>query len=161
MKNLLNWVFEYEENAPKSNLLIRIMAGWIFFWEGVIKFVFQNQGVGRFTKIGFPVPEFTSTFVALLEIIGGLLLIFGFYTRLITIPFIIEMLVAMLSTKIAIFMGSSPLAPPPGPPLTGFYAVLHEFRSELSQLICCLYLMLNGPGPLSLDAVFFRKKTPL
>jgi uncharacterized membrane protein YphA (DoxX/SURF4 family) len=72
-------------------------VGWVFFWEGVIKFVFQNQGIGRFTKIGFPIPEFTATFVALLEIIGGLLLIFGFYTRLITIPFIIEMLVAMLS----------------------------------------------------------------
>jgi len=158
MNNLIKWIFRYEESAPKSNIIIRILVGWVFLWEGVIKFVFQNQGIGRFTKIGFPVPEFTATFVAILEIIGGLFLIFGLYTRLISIPFITEMLVAMLSTKIAIFLGTSPLALPPGPPQAGFFAVLHEFRSEFAQLMCCLYLIINGPGPLSLDAIIFRKK---
>ena len=33
------------------------MVGWVFFWECVIKFVFVNQGVGRFTKLGMPMPE--------------------------------------------------------------------------------------------------------
>ena len=158
MINSVSELLNYKEGA-QSNILLRIMAGSVFFWEGLIKFVFQNQGVGRFTKIGFPIPEFTSTFVALLEIIGGLLLIFGLFTRVICIPFIIEMFIAMLSTKITMFLGTSPLALPPSPPVSGFWAVLHEVRSEYAQLICCLYLLINGPGRMSLDAIFFRKKS--
>ena len=157
MKNLLNWVFEYEETAPKSNLLIRILVGWVFFWEGVIKFVFPNQGVGRFTKIGIPLPEIMSNFVAVLEIVGGLMLILGLFTRLISIPFIIQMTVAILSTKIAVFLGTSPLALPPAPPQTGFFAMLHESRTDFAQIICSIFLLIVGPGAWSLDAV--RKKS--
>jgi hypothetical protein len=40
----------------------------------LLKFVYANQGVGRFTKLGMAVPEFTATFVGVLEIVGGLLL---------------------------------------------------------------------------------------
>jgi hypothetical protein len=47
------------------------MAGTVFFWEGVMKFVFANQGVGRFTKLGFPAPHFTATADGWFEIIGG------------------------------------------------------------------------------------------
>jgi len=35
-------------------LIIRLLAGGVFFWEGMLKFVYANQGVGRFTKLGFP-----------------------------------------------------------------------------------------------------------
>ncbi len=93
-----------------------MMAGAVFFWEGILKFVYANQGVGRFTKLGLPFPVFTANFVGGLEIGGGLLLILGLGTRLITIPFIIEMLVAMLSTKPRLFLGTLPLPPPPVPP---------------------------------------------
>ena len=82
-----------------------------------MKFAFPNQGVGRFTKLGFPVPHFTATADAWLEIVGGTLLLAGFLTRLIAVPFIIEMLVAMASTKIPLYLGTSPLPlPPPSPP---------------------------------------------
>ncbi|HET9990691.1 MAG TPA: DoxX family membrane protein, partial [Kofleriaceae bacterium] len=50
------------------------------------------------------------------EIIGGLLLIAGLCTRLIAVPFIVEMIVAILVTKVALFLGTSPLPPPPSPP---------------------------------------------
>jgi uncharacterized membrane protein YphA (DoxX/SURF4 family) len=60
--------------------------GWINV-SGVV----QNQGVGRFTKIGIPEPGPMAHFVAILEIVGGLLLVSGFLTRLIAIPFVIEM----------------------------------------------------------------------
>jgi hypothetical protein len=39
--------------------------------------------------------------------------LFSFLTRLIVVPFIIEMVVAMLSTKIALYLETSPLPPPP------------------------------------------------
>ena len=77
----------------------------------------------------------------------------GLGTRLIAIPFVIEMLVAMLSTKPALFLGTSPLPLPPAPPQIGMWAVLHEVRSEFAQLMSCLFLLIAGPGPWSLDAL--------
>jgi len=133
-------------------MLIRLMAGAVFFWEGILKFVYVNQGVGRFTKLGIPFPLVTAPFVGWLEIIGGLLLMLGLGTRLMAVPLIIEMLVAMLSTKPRLFLGTLPLPPPPVPPQVGIWAVLHEIRSEYAQLMCCLFLLLSGPGPRSLDA---------
>src|ERR1035438_8562530 len=100
MNKIIDWFVDSPITGPKSTVLLRLMAGGVFFWEGIMKFVFVNQGVGRFTKLGMPFPHFTSDFVACLEIVGGLLLLSGFLTRLISIPFIIEMIVAILSTKI-------------------------------------------------------------
>jgi len=129
------------------------MAGGVFFWEGVLKFVYVNQGVGRFTKLGMPVPGFTADFVGILEIVGGMMLLSGFLTRVIAVPFVIEMLVAMLSTKISLYLGTSPLPAPPSPPQVGIWAVLHEVRSEYAQLLTVLFLGINGPGTWSLDAL--------
>lgn len=139
-------------SAPRATILLRIMAGSVFLWEGIMKFVFPNLGIGRFTKLGFPYPGFTAGFVAWVEIIGGILMILGWITRPVAIAFIIEMLTAMLSTKIRLFAGNYPLALPPSPPQTGFWAVLHEIRSEYAQLAISGFLFLAGPGPLSLDA---------
>src|SRR6476620_12297011 len=88
-------------SGPAATLLLRLMAGGVFLSEGILKFVYSNQGVGRFTKLGFPWPEATATFVGSLEIVGGLLLIAGRMTRVSAIPFIVEMIVAILSTKVA------------------------------------------------------------
>src|SRR5215470_11154880 len=155
------WMLHPPVDGPRANLAIRLMAGAVFLWEGILKFVYVNQGVGRFTKLGMPFPEATASFVGGLEIVGGILLILGLGTRLISIPFIIEMLVAMLSTKPRLFLGTLPLPPPPVPPQVGIWAVLHEIRSEYAQLMSCLFLLLAGPGPRSLDAalVAHRKAT--
>jgi uncharacterized membrane protein YphA (DoxX/SURF4 family) len=148
-----SWVRKPSVEAPRATLVIRAMAGAVFFWEGILKFVYVNQGVGRFTKLGLPFPVFTANFVGGLEIVGGLLLILGLGTRLIAIPFIIEMLVAMLSTKPRLFLGTLPLPPPPVPPQVGIWAVLHEVRSEYAQIMSCIFLLISGPGPWSLDAL--------
>jgi putative oxidoreductase len=156
MKNLYNWLVDSPVNGPSSTLLLRLMAGGVFFWEGILKFVYVNQGVGRFTKIGMPIPHFTAGFVGCLEVIGGLMILSGLMTRLIAVPFIIEMIVAILSTKISLYLGTSPLPLPPAPPQVGAWAVLHEIRSDYAQIMTVAFLLINGPGPWSLDALLRR-----
>jgi len=153
MNKAISWLMNPPTDGPKSTLLLRLMAGGVFFWEGLLKFVYANQGVGRFTKLGIPFPHFTATFIGGLEIVGGLLLLAGLTTRLIAIPFVVEMIVAILSTKISLFLGTSPLPLPPSPPQVGLWAVLHEVRSEYAQMLTVIFLMVNGPGKWSLDAV--------
>ena len=159
MKNQVSWLLHPPIDGPRATILIRVMAGTVFLWEGIMKFVFANQGVGRFTKLGFPFPHFTATADAWLEIIGGILIVSGLLTRAIAIPFIIEMLVAMASTKIPMYLGTSPLPLPPVPPQVGFWAVLHEIRSEYAQLASCAFFLLAGPGPWSVDAILSRRST--
>lgn len=157
MNKLLHWLLNPPTNGPASTLVLRLMAGGVFLWEGILKFVYLNQGVGRFTKLGMPFPVQTAHFVASLEIVGGLLLLCGLMTRAIAIPFLIEMVVAMLSTKISLYLGTSPLPLPPSPPRVGMWAVLHEVRSEYAQLLTAAFLMINGAGRWSLDAWIQRE----
>ena len=157
MKNVLTSLLYPPTEGPTSTLLLRLMAGGVFLWEGILKFVYANQGIGRFTKLGMPFPHVTADFVACLEIVGGLLLLSGLMTRLIAIPFIIEMIVAILSTKISLYLGTSPLPLPPAPPRIGMWAVLHEIRSDYAQLVTVAFLMVNGPGKWSLDAVLLPR----
>ncbi len=159
MKRLINWFFFPTLSAPRSTVLVRLMAGSVFFWEGILKFVYTNQGVGRFTKLGIPFPGPTAHFVAVLEIVGGLLVMAGFLTRVISVPFVIEMIVAILSTKISLYLGTSPLPLPPAPPKVGAWAVLHEIRSDYAQIMSVLFLLIAGPGPWSVDAILARLRT--
>jgi uncharacterized membrane protein YphA (DoxX/SURF4 family) len=157
LRSTLRSIFVPPLTAPGATWLIRVMVGAVFLSEGILKFVYTNQGVGRFTKLGLPVPEFTATFVGTLEIVGGLGLIFGLLTRGFAIAFIIEMIVAILSTKVSLYLGTSPLPAPPAPPTAGFWAVMHETRSDYAQLLTSLFLLVVGPGPLSLDALLQKQ----
>jgi putative oxidoreductase len=158
IKDFFRWLTNPPVDGPKSTLLLRVMAGGVFLWEGILKFTYVNQGVGRFTKLGMPFPHFTAGFVGWLEIVGGLLLLSGLMTRLIAIPFIVEMIVAILSTKISLYLGTYPLPLPPAPPQVGMWAVLHEVRSEYAQLLTSAFLMVNGPGKWSLDALLLKDR---
>jgi putative oxidoreductase len=157
MKKIFVWLMNPPTDGPRSILLLRLMAGGVFFWEGLLKFVYVNQGVGRFTKLGIPFPHFTATFIGYLEIFGGLLLLSGLMTRLVAIPFVAEMIVAILSTKISLYLGTSPLPLPQALPQVGFWAVLHEIRSDYAQIMTVIFLLVNGPGKWSLDAVLLRR----
>ncbi len=146
-------------SGPRATLAIRLMAGGVFLSEGILKFVYVNQGVGRFTRLGMPFPHVLAPAIAILEIAAGILLSSGLLTRLISVPMIIEMVVAILSTKVSLYLGTSPLPRPPAPPVMGWWAVLHESRSDYAQLLSCIFLLASGPGPWSLDAVLRRRPT--
>jgi putative oxidoreductase len=158
MKKVFNWFLDPPVTGPSAILIIRFMAGAVFFWEGILKFVYVNQGVGRFTKLGFPFPETTAHIIATGEIIGGLLIIFGLFTRITAFYFIVQMVVAVLSTKIDLYFGRSPLPMPPAPPKMGIWAVLHETRSDYAQILTCLFLLIEGAGRRSLDFIISTSK---
>lgn len=151
MKKIISWFVNPPVTGQSSILIIRIMTGSVFLWEGILKFVYVNQGVGRFTKLGFPFPETTAHMVAVGEIVGGLLLIVGLFTRVVAFYFIVQMIVAVSSTKIDLYFGRSPLPMPPAPPKMGIWAVLHEIRSDYAQILTCLFLLVEGSGRRSLD----------
>ena len=158
MNKIIKWLTNAPVNGSSYYLIIRLMAGGVFFFEGILKFVYTNQGVGRFTKLGFPIPETMAHFIGYFEIIGGLLLLLGLLTRPIALLFILEMIVAILSTKISLYLGTSPLPLPASPPKIGFWAVEHETRSDYAQLLSCLFLVIEGAGVLSLDYWFSKRK---
>jgi len=158
MKKLFEW-FRYPPVTGKSSIIIiRLMAGTVFFFEGILKFVYANQGIGRFTKLGFPFPEATAHIIAASEIMGGLLLLFGLFTRYVSFYFIVQMIVAVLSTKITLYLGTSPLPMPVVAPKIGFWAVEHESRSDFAQIMACLFLLIEGAGRLSLDFIISTSK---
>lgn len=158
MKKIFEW-FQYPPVTGSSSIIIiRLMAGAVFFFEGILKLIYTNQGFGRFTKLGFPFPETTAHIIATGEIIGGLLLMLGLFTRFVSFYFIIQMIVAVLSTKIGLYIGNSPLPLPAVPPKLGIWAVEHESRADFAQIMCCLFLLIEGAGRLSLDFIISASK---
>src|ERR1700675_4370575 len=87
-------------DAPAALILIRLIVGGVFLSEGIQKFLYPEAlGVGRFTKIGIPAPEIMAPFVGVCEIVCGLFFLLGLLTRFAAITMIIEMLVAISTTK--------------------------------------------------------------
>ena len=144
--------------APASTILIRLIVGAVFLSEGIQKFLFPAEtGAGRFAKIGIPSADVMGPFVGVVEIVCGTLILVGFLTRLAAIPLIINMLVAILSTKIPIlighgFWGFSLRAVPYG----GFWGMAHEARTDFAMLLGSLFLLIVGAGAGSVDARFSK-----
>jgi putative oxidoreductase len=155
----LDWLVAVPTWGPRSIVLIRVMAGGVFLWEGVLKFVFPNSlGVHRFQLIGIPAPELMAPFIGGLEIVAGVLLIAGFLTRPAAILLIADIVVAIVTTKIPLLMGTSRLPLPPVAPQLGFWAMLHEGRSDYAQLMFTAFLLIAGPGAWALDAIMARRR---
>ncbi len=127
-------------NADRAIVLIRFIVGFVFLTEGIQKFLFPEAlGVGRFTAIGIPIPQILAPFVGAVEIVFGLLIILGLATRLATIPLIINISVAILTTKIPILLHD------------GFWKMAHESRVDFSMLFGLVFILLVGPGKWSVD----------
>lgn len=142
------------KSAPGAAILIRVMVGAVFLAEGIQKFLYASQvGAGRFARIGIPGPELIAPLVGSIEIICGTLVLIGLLTRLAVLPLLGVMLVALVTTKLPILLGQS-IGPfqPRQASYYGFWGFAHESRTDFSMIMGCLFLLVAGPGPLSMDA---------
>jgi putative oxidoreductase len=129
---------------------VRLLAGPVFFLEGMKKFMFPAEwGVGRFEKIGIWNPPLTAPFVGTVETVCGLLLIIGLLTRPAALLLLIDISVAILTTKVPLGLHK------------GFWPAEAEARTDYSMFMACLFLMAVGAGALSLDAWWTRQRVPL
>jgi putative oxidoreductase len=134
--------------------LIRLLVGWVFLVEGILKYLWLDDlGVGRFASIGIPLPHFTAPFVGLAEIVCGALVIVGLFTRLAAIPLLIDISVAILSTKVPILLGRGYWRfSLPKLKHYGVLSMLHESRTDFSMWLGLMFLLIVGAGALSIDA---------
>jgi uncharacterized membrane protein YphA (DoxX/SURF4 family) len=148
-----------DTTAPRATVLVRLLVGVVFASEGIQKFIYPDAlGAGRFAKIGIPTPQVMGPFVGIVEVLCGLLILAGLLTRVATIPLIIDMLVALASTKVPILIGHGYLSfANPSTSQTGFWSMLHEARTDISMLLGSIFLLLVGAGGWSADMVIRRR----
>src|SRR2546421_8750569 len=128
-------------DAPAAVVLVRLLVGGVFLSEGIQKFLFPEAlGVGRFKGIGIPAPEIMAPFVGVCETVGAALLILGLLTRFAAITLIIDMIVAIATTKVTFLVND------------GFWKMAHESRTDYAMLLGSIFLLVCGAGRWSVDA---------
>ncbi len=125
-----------------SIVLIRLAVGLIFATQGILKYTDAKMGVLRFAKIGFAHPEFTAHFVGFFEILCGILVLAGLFTRFAAVPLLIVICTAIATTKIPELLR----------PEQGFWFMVSDARTDFAMLCSLIFLVLAGPGRLSIDA---------
>ncbi|MGA2405933.1 MAG: DoxX family protein [Bacteroidales bacterium] len=121
-------------------ILIRLIVGLVFLTEGIQKYLFPELlGTGRFSTIGFSNPAFWAYFTGTFEIICGSLILLGFITRVASVPLIIIMITAFITTKWPILMHK------------GFWPMAHEYRTDFAMTLLLIYLLIFGAGKWSGD----------
>jgi putative oxidoreductase len=124
--------------------VLRVIAGIVFAAHGAQKlFVYGFGGVtGAFGQMGVPLPGITGPLVALVELLGGLALVFGLLTRLAALGLSVVMLGAILMVHLA-----------------GGFFLPNGVEFALALFGAAAALALTGPGEFSLDAVLGRRRT--
>ncbi|MBS1530077.1 MAG: DoxX family protein [Bacteroidetes bacterium] len=131
-------------------LLCRLAVGLIFLSEGIQKFLRpEDIGSGRFAKIGFSSPDFWAHFAGSFEIVCGLMVLIGLFTRFAVIPLLIIMITAFITTKLPILSGK------------GFWPFAHEYRTDFALTLLLLLLLTYGGGRTSLDSRMMQNAAKL
>ena len=117
---------------PKGTIFIRLAVGLIFFSQGILKYIDPHVGVDRFTRIGFPHPAFTAHFVGAFEIVCGVLVLIGVFTRIAAIPLLIIICTAIATTKIPELMRAG----------QGFWFMVSDARADFAMLMCLIFLLI-------------------
>jgi putative oxidoreductase len=121
-------------------LLIRLFVGYFFFETGWAKTHNLDDFAHRFAQWGIPHPAFSAALSGYTELIGGVFTVVGLGTRIVSIPMMINMAVAILAVNLKHVSGLDD------------FVELDEPLYALSYL----WLMIDGPGCVSLDYLIAR-----
>jgi len=122
-------------------LAVRVLFGYFWLETGWAKLHNLDGFTERFIGWGIPFPAFSATLSAATEFGGGLFILLGLFTRLISIPMIINMIVAIAVVAIK--------------PVTSL-AEFVEIDEPLYTLIF-FWLLMAGPGRISIDALIAKR----
>ena len=117
-----------------ATIFIRIAVGLIFFTQGILKYIDSKMGVERFAQIGFPHPAFSAHFVGTFEIVCGLLVLVGVWTRVAAIPLLAVICTAIVTTKMPELSRTG----------RGFWFMVSDARTDFAMLMCLLFLVVSG-----------------
>lgn len=121
--------------------LARLTLGWVFLLSGWGKLHHLDDVIEFFGSLGIPAPQIQAPFAAGVEFVCGALLLAGLFTRLAAVPLVVVMIVAIATAR--------------REELTSL-GVLFGFVEYL-YIVLLLYVAVEGPGPLSLDALLRRR----
>ena len=120
-------------------VVVRGLPGVIFLYHGYLKL---DMGVDGFSKyvdsLGVPAPLIFAWLTALLELVGGAMLIAGLLSRLVGLLFVVEMIITTALVKADVGL----IAQSPGAEL------------DLALLAAALAVAVIGPGAFSADRIF-------
>ena len=128
---------KYKDLAP---LLLRIGVGLIFIVAGWGKLNGIGGTADFFGNIGIPAPEIMAWVVAIVEFVGGIMVLVGYRIQLPSLLLAITMLVAIITTKL------------------GGDEVFRAMRLDLMLLLASLALTFMNSGSYSADALMGKKK---
>ncbi|MBE0496285.1 MAG: DoxX family protein [Campylobacterales bacterium] len=124
-----------------SLLLARLAVAYGFLDPALTKWKNIEGVASWFDTLGIPLPTLNAYLAASTETLGVLLLSLGFLTRLISLPLIVVMGVAILTVHLP----------------HGFAAGENGFEIPLYYLLFLLLFLSHGAGKISLDYLWIRK----
>jgi len=138
--NSISKSLEFLKDLPL--LLIRLTLAYGFYTPAMNKWSDIESVAGWFESMGYPLPSFNAYMAASTEIAGVVLLALGFASRLISIPLIIIMLVAIITVH-----GGN-----------GFEASGNGFEIPLYYLVMLITIVVYGPGKLSIEGLIRKSQ---
>lgn len=124
-------------------LFMRLVLAYGFYSTASMKWQNISRVAEWFGSLGIPLPALNAYLAASTEVAGVILLTLGLATRIISIPLIITMLVAIVTVHLN----------------NGFEAGNNGFEIPLYYLIMLFALLIYGPGRLSVDNILSKKLT--
>jgi putative oxidoreductase len=125
----------------KKTVFLRVIVSSVFIIEGILKYLYlEVYGPSYFNEIGFNHAFFWAYFTGAFEITCSILVLLGLFTRLASIPLLIIMIVAFITTKLPLLTGK------------GFWTFAHEYRIDFSVTILLFLLIAYGGGKWSVDS---------
>jgi putative oxidoreductase len=138
------WVTLVSKLQSPFLLIIRLYWGWHFAQTGWGKLMHLDRTAGFFANLHIPMPKLNAMLAGSTECFGGVLLLLGLGSRIVTVPLIFTMIIAYLTAD--------------SDAVKNIFSKPDDFLSaaEFQFMLTAIIVLIFGPGVFSLDAVIAR-----